>query len=121
MKLINQDTAVCENKVVPAVVYNFQQWISITDPIVLKEDFTKLLALSGYHVLSNVEHMFPNGGYTSLWLLAESHLAIHTFIDEQKTYIELSGCNKEMNEKFREAFFSRFKGLVVGEKSNPTD
>lgn len=121
MKLIIQDAEACQNKVVPAVVYNFQQWISITDPIVLKEDFTKLLALSGYHVLNYVEHLFPNGGYTSLWLLAESHLAIHSFIDDQKTYIELSGCNKEMNEKFRKAFSNRFKGLVVGEKSNTTD
>jgi len=108
----------CENKVVPAEVYSFQIWISETDPKILKDAFSVLLNYSGYHVLNFVEHLFPNGGYTSLWLLAESHLAIHTFIEEQKTYIELSGCNKEMNKKFREAFYLKFENLVVEGKTN---
>jgi S-adenosylmethionine decarboxylase len=108
----------CENKVVPAEVYNFQEWISITDPDVLKEAFSGLLAYSGYNVLNYMEHLFPNGGFTSLWLLAESHLAIHTFIEEQKTYIELSGCNMAMNKKFREAFFLKFESQLVEGNTN---
>jgi S-adenosylmethionine decarboxylase len=108
----------CENKVVSAEVYNFQEWISITDPDVLKESFSGLLDYSGYHVLNYMEHLFPNGGFTVLWLLAESHLAIHTFIEEQKTYIELSGCNKAMNKKFREAFFLKFENQLVEGNTN---
>lgn len=104
----NQNMGIVENKEVEAVVYNFQQWISITEPAVLKKDFTELLSLSGYHVLNFIEHFFSNGGYTALWLLAESHLAIHTFINDNKTYIELSGCNKLMNEKFRNAFDTKY-------------
>ena len=99
-----QNNIIAENKEVQAVVYNFQQWISVTDPSDLKNEFTELLSFSGYHVLNFMEHFFPNGGYTCLWLLAESHLAIHTFISDNKTYIELTGCNKAMNEKFRKAF-----------------
>lgn len=116
MDLIQKTT--CEDKLVKAEVYNFQEWISITDPEVLKEGFSGLLAYSGYHVLNYMEHLFPNGGFTALWLLAESHLAIHTFIDEQKTYIELSGCNKAMNKKFREAFLLKFENQLVEGKTN---
>jgi S-adenosylmethionine decarboxylase len=111
MELIHKTTY--KNKVVPAEVYNFQEWISVTDPDVLKDAFSTLLDHSGYHVLNYMEHLFPNGGFTSLWLLAESHLAIHTFIEEQKTYIELSGCNMEMNKKFRKAFLLKFENQIV--------
>ena len=46
-----QNNIIAENKEVQAVVYNFQQWISVTDPSNLKNEFTELLSLSGYHVL----------------------------------------------------------------------
>ncbi|MDA3890164.1 MAG: S-adenosylmethionine decarboxylase [Salinivirgaceae bacterium] len=110
---MKQNTTVIENVEVKAVVYNFQQWINITDADILHKKFSNLLAVSGYRVLNFIEHKFPNGGYTCLWLLAESHLAIHTFITEGKTYIELSGCNKQMNIVFREEFNKRFKSNIL--------
>ena len=110
---LKQNNIIAENKEVQAVVFNFQQWISITNPAVLKKEFTELLGLSGYHILNFMEHHFANGGYTCIWLLAESHLAIHTFISDNKTYIELSGCNELMNVKFREAFNSKFEKNIV--------
>ena len=81
--------SIVENKEIKSIVYNYKKWISITAPSDLKKEFSDLLSLSGYHVLNFTEHFFPNGGYTCLWLLAESHLAIHTFITDNKTYIEL--------------------------------
>ena len=101
------------NKEVKAVVFNFQKWISETKPEILKKTLTNLLDISGYTVLNHIEHTFPNGGYTCLWLLSESHLAVHTFIAESKSYIELSGCNKEMNRIFREAFEELFKNKII--------
>ena len=47
-----------------------------------------------------MEHAFEPIGWTGIWLLAESHLAIHTFPEENKTYIEISSCNKEMYDEF---------------------
>lgn len=111
--IIDQNNKIAKNKEVKAVVYNYQKWISITDPSILKNEFNELLSYSGYHVLNYIEHMFPNGGYTCLWLLAESHLAIHTFISDNKTYIELSGCNKQMNKKFRKAFYLKFGNQII--------
>ncbi len=106
------DRLLSENKEVKAAIYNFQQWISITNPKVLKTSFDEILNHSGYKVLNFTEHLFPNGGYTCIWLLAESHLAIHTFIAENKTYVELSSCNKEMNVLFKNEFVHKFKTRI---------
>ena len=35
-----------------------------------------------------------------LWLLAESHFAIHTFPEENKMYIEISSCVKKYYDNF---------------------
>ncbi|MEL7222709.1 MAG: S-adenosylmethionine decarboxylase, partial [Bacteroidota bacterium] len=43
---------------------------------------------------------FEPQGWTGIWLLAESHLAIHTFPEARKTYIELSSCNRQMYDDF---------------------
>ena len=73
-------------------MYNCSYWIEDTDPITLKENFTNLLNKCGFNTLDTVEHHFKPQGFTMLFLLSESHLAIHTFPEEGKTYIELSSC-----------------------------
>ena len=83
-----------------AEIYNYRDWLPVTDPDKLVEKLSELLEVSGYTVLNFVEHHFEPEGYTSLWLLSESHLALHTFPEKQKSYLELSGCRKEMNEEF---------------------
>nr|DAO98746.1 MAG TPA: S-adenosylmethionine decarboxylase [Caudoviricetes sp.] len=37
-----------------------------------------------------------------MWLLTESHFAVHTFPEFGKTYIELSSCNPDFFTKFIE-------------------
>ena len=39
-------------------------------------------------------------GYTKLYLLSESHFAIHTFPEEKLAYYELSSCNKKYYDRF---------------------
>lgn len=51
-------------------------------------------------MLAVSEHHFSPQGYTCLWLLAESHLALHSFPEEAHTYIELSSCNAGKHRKF---------------------
>ena len=59
---------------------------------VIQESLTE----SGFTILNFVEHAFQPQGYTCLWLLGESHAAMHTFPEENKTYIELSSCAKAL-------------------------
>lgn len=75
-----------------AIMNNWSAWVTETDPRVLCSYYEALLKASGFSVLNSVEHHFTPQGFTKLWLLGESHLAIHTFPERGKTYVELSSC-----------------------------
>jgi S-adenosylmethionine decarboxylase len=91
-----------EYKAVEARIYNYRAWISGCDVDDMVRIINESLAYAGYNVLKFVDYQFPVKGYTSMWLLAESHMALHYFADEGKYYIELSGCCENMNKKFNE-------------------
>jgi S-adenosylmethionine decarboxylase len=88
-------------KQIKARIYNHQHWVVDTEPEKLKEKYTSLLQKSGFTILKFDEHYFEEQGYTCFWLLAESHLAIHTFPENNTTYVELSSCNEEKMEVFK--------------------
>ncbi len=97
------------NKIIEAQIYNFVCWINICNSEELRTVLKDSLNYSGYKILDFTEHHFDNNGYTALWLLGESHLAVHTFPEKQKSYIELSGCNKEMNDRFMEFIYNKWE------------
>lgn len=76
-----------------AKIWNFSGWIKTTNVEELKDKFNNLLKRAGFTVLNKVDYKFEPHGYTELWLLAESHFAIHTFPEKEITYIELSSCS----------------------------
>lgn len=65
-----------------------------------------MLLGAGFNVLGFIEHKFEPQGYTVLFLLGESHFAVHTFPEHGKMYVELSSCNKA---KYKE-FLKQLKG-----------
>lgn len=83
-----------------AIIDNYNCWLSDINPESLKQDFETMLLKSGFGIINFIEHHFEPQGYTGLWLISESHFAIHTFPEENKTYIELSSCNKQMYKNF---------------------
>lgn len=93
-----------------AKIWNLNDWIAECDPQALTSTFDKMLREAGFTILNEVEYYFTPQGYTKLYLLCESHFAIHTFPEESKTYIELSSCNKAMQKKFVELFCIYKKG-----------
>ena len=86
-----------------AKIWNKYEWVKDTDPAKLKDTFDKLLKLSGFDILNFQEHYFNPIGWTGLWLLGESHFAIHTFPEHSKSYIELSSCNENYYNIFIKA------------------
>ena len=82
-----------------AQMFNDQRWIEdkalAHNPANIRKMFDLRLNLSGFTVLAFTEHFFDPHGYTALWLLGESHLAIHTFPEEDKIYVEMSSCVEE--------------------------
>lgn len=87
-----------------AKMYNFHTWIKYKDEKIIIKDFENMLIKSGFTIIKKVDHFFERQGYTGLWLLAESHFAIHTFPEEDKIYIEISSCVKNYFDKFLEEF-----------------
>ncbi len=86
---------------VAATIYHYDDWVTTTTPSELKSVFEEMLLLSEFNIVNFTEHYFPVNGYTCIWLLAESHLAIHTFPHENKSYIQLSSCNNPKKDFFR--------------------
>jgi len=85
-----------------AQMFNYQSWVEETNPFVLREKYNKQLKDSGFGVLSFMEYHFEPFGYTAIWLLSESHFAIHTFPEENKSYVELSSCIEKQYREFLE-------------------
>tara|TARA_E500000318_G_C3360040_1_gene134321 strand:- start:110 stop:385 length:276 start_codon:yes stop_codon:yes gene_type:complete len=83
-----------------ARMYNFSDWVFETDPKALQNKYNKALQKSGFDVISYVEKYFTPQGYTALFLLGESHLAIHTFPEQNASYIELCSCVQKPFYKF---------------------
>lgn len=83
-----------------AKIWNFSQWITETEPQKISEKFDAALRKAGFNILCCTEHHFQPFGYTALWLLTESHFAVHTFPEFGKSYIELSSCNLEFYQEF---------------------
>jgi len=91
-----------ETKILTAKIHNLRFWVSECDPDILKETFQNYLEQVEFVILNCSDHHFPVQGYTAFWLLAESHLAIHTFPDKGWSYIELSSCNQLKSKNFKE-------------------
>ena len=85
-----------------AWIDEYSTWILETDPKTLCAEFEPMLKEAGFGVLNFMDHHFSPQGYTAIWLIEESHFAIHTFPEENKTYIQLSSCNREMYFRFIE-------------------
>ena len=84
-----------------AKIWNYNFWIGDTNPNELKKKYEKILIDSGFNICGFIDKKFNPYGYTCVWILAESHLAIHTFPEENKTYIELSSCIKNKFDNFK--------------------
>jgi len=85
-------------QILKAQIFNYNEFINQD----LSSDFySGALKKSGFNVISFQEHNFDPVGYTALWLLGESHFALHTFPEENSYYIELSSCNESFLIKFQ--------------------
>lgn len=83
-----------------AKIWNHSEWITESNPEKIRSRFDGLLRKAGFNILCFTDHHFQPQGYTALWLLTESHFAVHTFPEFGKTYIEISSCNLEFFQEF---------------------
>ena len=73
---------------------------------------TDAVRASGLHPVGKVFHQFEPGGATGLVLLAESHLAVHTWPESRFVSIDLYVCNfSEDNSGKASALFELLRQL----------
>ena len=85
-----------------AKMHNCKIWITETRPDVLIGYFRKSLLSVGFNLCNEQYQFFTPFGFTALFLLSESHFAIHTFPERGKTYIELTSCVQKQFDAFEE-------------------
>ena len=88
-----------------AVIYECHGWLSILNSEKLLQKVDKVVKNSGFKVVGYTYHVFSvqssqEDAITAVWLLAESHLAIHSFPEGGKTYFQLSSCVKIYFDNF---------------------
>jgi S-adenosylmethionine decarboxylase len=76
-------------------------WLAETDDTKLFDFIERLLYDSEHEILQRTEHHFEPQGFTALWLLGESHCALHTFPEAGRSYIQLASCSLEKFKVFK--------------------
>lgn len=78
-----------------ARIWNHRSWVAEVGHRELRALFDAMLRQAGFGLVGFSDAHFQPHGYTAVWILAESHFALHTFPEEGRTYCELSSCNLE--------------------------
>ena len=86
-----------------AKMNKYSEWVSETRPDILVAHYREMLLECGFKICSEQYKFFEPFGFTALFLLSESHFAIHTFPEQKKTYIELSSCVDTPFDNFMKA------------------
>ena len=102
-----------------AKIWNISGWINHTDADYIKSVMNDILSKATFNVLNYSENRFNPYGFTGLWLLAESHFAVHTFPEHDSSYIELSSCNELKHTIFEKLLLERFELIQRGDIKNP--
>jgi S-adenosylmethionine decarboxylase len=105
-----------------AEIFHQSCWINSSDTEIIIKTVTNALNQS-FNVIGMLQHSFTPHGFTCVWLLSESHLAVHSFPEEIRCYIELSSCSSIKSKMFWELFFDECKqnnieydSLILDEK-----
>lgn len=106
-----------------AAIWNKSWWVKETLPDTLKNKLELMLQVAGFTIVGFAGYTFSPAvpcalseehghalecGFSAVWLLAESHLAMHTFPEEGKSYLELSSCNEAMFLEFQKVLARQF-------------
>lgn len=97
----------------------FECTYSLDDPKELRKTLSLLLKENGVHVLKTSSHIFSNNGATILFLLSESHFAVHTWPEKGLINIDIFLCNyTDDNRPKVKKTYKALKNLFVPKNVN---
>jgi S-adenosylmethionine decarboxylase len=79
-------------KVLRAVDARSAPGSAVHDLAALTEAAIAAVRAGSGHVLTSAHHVFPNGAITLVLILAESHLSVHTWPEDEVVAIDLFSC-----------------------------
>ncbi|MBI1942077.1 MAG: polyamine aminopropyltransferase [Betaproteobacteria bacterium] len=82
----------------------------LLDSAGMREKCLQLVAQAGLTTMDSNFHQFEGGGYTGMVLLAESHLALHTWPERQGVTIDVYVCNYSADNSDKAK--TLFEGMV---------
>ena len=83
------------------------QGVFLTDVGFIRKTIIKIVSDSGFKIINSCFYKFKGGkGISGVFILAESHLAIHTWPEKQSLNLDIFFCNynRENSKKARLAF-----------------
>lgn len=86
--------------------------IDINNEFTVKNILNKIVEDFDLHSLKQITYLFPNQGITSVDILSESHLVIHTWPEFKYVSIDLFSCSKKLKIK-KKYFKAIFKAKKV--------
>lgn len=96
-----------------AVMLNKRYWLNTNNEHLVSLQAEELLVTSGFTIINSMDHSFLPQGYTKLWLLAESHFALHSFPEFSQVYLELSSCSESKFILFCRRFEETFYKIII--------
>ena len=64
------------------------------DSTLLWQLVLEAVAVAGVTVVATAKHDFPGGGFTGVVVIAESHVAVHSWPEHAYAYAEILTCGK---------------------------
>jgi S-adenosylmethionine decarboxylase len=89
----------------------------LEDAMALRAQCVALVAAAGLTVVGDYFHQFPGGGVTGTVVLAESHLAVHTWPESNYVTLDVFVCNMSCDNraKARQLFDALVLAFLPGE------
>ncbi|MCM8801041.1 MAG: adenosylmethionine decarboxylase [Candidatus Omnitrophica bacterium] len=95
------------------LIVDFKSPVFIEDPIRIKEILWKAARIANNTPLKVAVHKFPRQGITGVVILAESHIAIHSWPEHKYLAIDIFTCGKNTRPH---AALEYFKKLFLPKK-----
>lgn len=80
----------------------------IEDNFYVEKILEEIVAKTGLHIVKKQKHKFLPQGLSITFILAESHIAVHTYPELKSAYITLTTCYK-LNELQRKEILEKIK------------
>lgn len=106
--MINQSTPIINHFSALIKLENFND-----DSLELENAFDNFVLLLNLHVVKKVTHKFEPIGKTFIYILSESHLAIHTWPEHKLLHLDLLTCARVEKKSIEDAIQQSFMDFGV--------